>query len=109
MVDIIAVTKDFYNNPHDDVKCYAKIIDKGPYNEMLKRAFSFESRKSVEQERLGKLHSGHVFVHGMWITFFQLCKPLNLVELRGIEPLTSCMPCKRAPSCATAPQSIQDT
>ncbi len=23
---------------------------------------------------------------------------LNLVELRGIEPRTSCMPCKRSPS-----------
>ena len=23
---------------------------------------------------------------------------LNMVETRGIEPLTSCMPCKRSPS-----------
>ena len=23
---------------------------------------------------------------------------LNLVEARGLEPLTSCMPCKRSPS-----------
>ncbi len=30
----------------------------------------------------------------------------RLVELRGIEPLTSWMPFMRAPSCATAPQEI---
>ena len=26
-----------------------------------------------------------------------------LVDLRGFEPLTFCMPCRRAPSCATGP------
>lgn len=29
-----------------------------------------------------------------------------LVELRGIEPLTLCMPCKCATICATAPLKI---
>ncbi len=29
----------------------------------------------------------------------------TLVELRGLEPLTPCMPCKCATSCATAPKS----
>jgi site-specific DNA recombinase len=28
----------------------------------------------------------------------------TLVELRGFEPLTPCMPCKCATSCATAPE-----
>ena len=28
---------------------------------------------------------------------------LSLVELRGLEPLTPCMPCRCATSCATAP------
>jgi hypothetical protein len=29
--------------------------------------------------------------------------PLTWVELRGLEPLTPCMPCRCATSCATAP------
>ena len=28
-----------------------------------------------------------------------------LVELRGLEPLTPCMPCRCATSCATAPNT----
>jgi hypothetical protein len=28
----------------------------------------------------------------------------KLVDLRGLEPLTFCMPCRRAPSCATGPR-----
>jgi hypothetical protein len=28
---------------------------------------------------------------------------VDLVELRGLEPLTLCMPCRCATSCATAP------
>jgi hypothetical protein len=28
----------------------------------------------------------------------ELCCTLSLVEVSGIEPLTSCMPCKRSPS-----------
>ena len=32
----------------------------------------------------------------------------NAVELRGFEPLTFCMPCRRATSCAIAPQPPQD-
>ena len=31
------------------------------------------------------------------------CKYLKLVDLAGIEPATSSMPWKRAPSCATGP------
>jgi hypothetical protein len=31
-------------------------------------------------------------------------RPLTWVELRGFEPLTFCMPCRRATSCAIAPQ-----
>ena len=31
---------------------------------------------------------------------------LNLVELRGFEPLTPCMPCKCATNCATAPDRV---
>jgi hypothetical protein len=30
--------------------------------------------------------------------------PRKSVELRGFEPLTFCMPCRRATSCAIAPQ-----
>src|SRR3569833_387162 len=34
-----------------------------------------------------------------------VCQPENsLVELGGIEPPPSCMPCKRSPSCAIAPR-----
>src|SRR5579864_8761429 len=28
-----------------------------------------------------------------------------MVDLRGLEPLTFCMPCRRAPSCATGPRA----
>ena len=28
----------------------------------------------------------------------KICKAFRLVEVSGIEPLTSCMPCKRSPS-----------
>ncbi len=31
--------------------------------------------------------------------------PLNLVDLRGLEPLTSTLPVLRAPSCATGPRT----
>src|SRR5918994_4590237 len=31
---------------------------------------------------------------------------LFVVELRGLEPLTPCMPCRCATSCATAPNSF---
>jgi hypothetical protein len=31
-------------------------------------------------------------------------KEMGLVDLIGIEPMTSSMPWKRAPSCATGPQ-----
>lgn len=31
------------------------------------------------------------------------------VELRGLEPLTPCMPCRCATSCATAPRSLRIT
>jgi hypothetical protein len=33
----------------------------------------------------------------------------NPVELRGFEPLTFCMPCRRATSCAIAPQPTHET
>jgi hypothetical protein len=33
-------------------------------------------------------------------------EPLTLVELRGLEPLTPCMPCRCATSCATAPHDF---
>ena len=32
-----------------------------------------------------------------------------MVELRGIEPRTSCMPCKRSPSWAITPNAANDT
>src|SRR4029079_15988255 len=35
-------------------------------------------------------------------TFASTCGP-DLVELRGLEPLTPCMPCRCATNCATAP------
>jgi hypothetical protein len=31
----------------------------------------------------------------------------NLVDLKGFEPLTSSMPWKRAPNCATGPQTTE--
>ncbi len=34
---------------------------------------------------------------------------ITLVELRGLEPLTPCMPCRCATSCATAPRSSRTT
>ena len=34
----------------------------------------------------------------------ELCKYLKMVDLVGIEPTTSSMPWKRAPSCATGPR-----
>ncbi len=32
------------------------------------------------------------------IILWTICVPTNLVEPSGIEPLTSCMPCRRSPS-----------
>src|SRR5579871_1979613 len=31
---------------------------------------------------------------------------MSVVDLRGLEPLTFCMPCRRAPSCATGPYEL---
>ena len=31
---------------------------------------------------------------------------ITLVELRGFEPLTFCMPCRRATNCAIAPRGV---
>jgi hypothetical protein len=31
-----------------------------------------------------------------------------IVELRGLEPLTFCMPCRRATNCAIAPRAAGD-
>jgi hypothetical protein len=43
-------------------------------------------------------------IESVSIFFVALCKPLiYLVDLVGIEPTTSSMPWKRAPSCATGP------
>jgi hypothetical protein len=41
-----------------------------------------------KRERLGSIDMGILLKFGAE----------NLVELSGIEPLTSCMPCKRSPS-----------
>jgi hypothetical protein len=52
----------------------------------------------VHSERPGSLHYRvSSLVRGS--------KVASLVELRGLEPLTPCMPCRCATSCATAPSS----
>src|SRR5580700_1435465 len=44
--------------------------------------------------------------HLAWHLTFER-RPDKSVELRGFEPLTFCMPCRRATSCAIAPQPTE--
>jgi len=48
-----------------------------------------------------------VTVEGLFagINFVDGSNKATMVELRGLEPLTPCMPCRCATSCATAPNS----
>jgi hypothetical protein len=45
----------------------------------------------------------------MLVTIYSNELSKNAVELRGFEPLTFCMPCRRATSCAIAPQPTDVT
>ena len=63
----------------------------------------FTTTKTTQTRAMEKPRA---FRHFAWhLTFEQ--KPDKSVELRGFEPLTFCMPCRRATSCAIAPQPTE--
>ena len=65
---------------------YAKVIAAGASEEVLHGWDTFRDTlaMSVPQNKKAQIND--------------LGFDLNLVEVSGIEPLTSCMPCKRSPS-----------
>ena len=87
-------------DPDDHEGTVAAVPARTPLSAALDRSRQLLAATGAENEETDP--EGSVSAWSLRTQRVQVSNPL-LVELRGLEPLTLCMPCRCATSCATAP------